>query len=65
MVFAPDGAVLEEHPVPAGRPSNCAFGGEGLDDLYVTTLDGRLYRVADTGLRGHLRPPRSRPFLPV
>ena len=44
-VFAPDGAVLEEHSIPEGRPSNCAFGGPALEDLYVTTLDGRLYRT--------------------
>lgn len=61
-VFAPDGTVLGEHPLPAGRPTNCAFGGAGLDELYVTTIDGRLYRVPDTGLRGHLQPPtRPRP----
>ncbi len=51
-VFAIDGTVLEEHPVPAGRPSNCAFGGPDLDILFVTTLDGRLYRVPNTGRRG-------------
>lgn len=44
-VFAPDGTVLDEHAQPAGRPSNCAFGGPDLDQLYVTTLDGRLYRT--------------------
>jgi gluconolactonase len=63
-LFASDGTVLEEHPVPAGRPSNCAFGGDGLGDLYVTTLDGRLYRVANSGLRGLLRPPARPPHLP-
>lgn len=57
-VFATDGTVLEEHPVPAGRPTNCAFGGPGLDVLYVTTIDGRLYRVANTGRRGLLAAPR-------
>ncbi len=62
-VFATDGTVLEEHPLPAGRPSNCAFGGPDLDILYVTTLDGRLYRVPNTGRRGHLQPPAVRPFL--
>ncbi len=59
-VFAADGTVLEEHPLPAGRPTNCAFGGADLGTLYVTTIDGHLYRVADTGRRGHLRPPRGR-----
>ena len=38
--------VLEEHLLPtAGGPTNCAFGGTNLDILYVTTLDGRLYRA--------------------
>ena len=54
-VFAPDGTVLEEQPVPEGRPSNCAFGGEELDDLYVTTLSGHLYRVS-LGRRGLRQP---------
>lgn len=58
-VFATDGTVLEEHPVPAGRPTNCAFGGTNLDVLYVTTIDGRLYRVPNTGRRGLLAPPAA------
>ncbi len=61
-VFAPDGTVLEEHSVPAYRPTNCAFGGPDLTDLYVTTMDGRLFRVVDSGLRGALEPPANRPF---
>ena len=62
-VFAPDGTVLEEHLLPAGRPTNCAFGGPHLDVLYVTTLDGRLYRVPNTGRRGHLQPPAVQPYV--
>jgi gluconolactonase len=61
-IFAAGGTVLEEHPLPAGRPTNCAFGGPNLDDLYVTTLEGHLFRVPDTGRRGHLQPPRARLF---
>ncbi len=34
-VFAPSGAVVEEHPAP-GLPTNVCFGGPDLDDLYVT-----------------------------
>ena len=64
-VFAPDGTVLEEHPVPAGRPTNCTFGGPDLTDLYVTTIGGHLYRVRNTGRRGYLRPPAVRPWLPA
>jgi len=62
-VFATDGTVLEEQPVPAGRPTNCAFGGPNLDTLFVTTMDGRLYRIPNTGRRGQLQPPPARPFL--
>ena len=49
-VFATDGALLAEHHLPSNAgPTNCAFGGSGLADLYVTTLDGRLYRVLGAG----------------
>jgi gluconolactonase len=41
-VFAPDGRVLETHPLPCDRPTNCAFGGPELRDLYVTSTDGHL-----------------------
>lgn len=57
-VFTPQGRVLETHPVPANRPSNCTFGGDDLSTLYVTTLDGILLR-AQTERTGHLLyPPR-------
>ena len=62
-VFAANGALLEQHLLPAGNPSNCAFGGPDLTELYVTTLDGRLYRVPNSGRRGHVQPPAERPFL--
>jgi gluconolactonase len=61
-VFSTDGTVVEEHPVPGGRPTNCAFGGSDLTDLYVTTMDGHLYRVAKTGRRGILALPAQRPY---
>jgi gluconolactonase len=61
-VFATDGTVLEEHLLPGDAgPTNCAFGGADLDVLYVTTLDGRLYRISNTGRRGALLPPAVRP----
>ncbi len=62
-VFAADGTVREEQPLPGGRPTNCAFGDADLATLYVTTIDGRLYRVRDSGRRGRLQPPTIRPFL--
>lgn len=54
-VFAPDGVVVERHPVPCTRPTNCAFGGSGLSDLYVTTIEGYLFR-AKTRRRGQPMP---------
>jgi len=51
-VIAPNGQVLESHRSPAGRITNCAFGDPGLTSLYVTTAQGHLYRVANTGLQG-------------
>jgi gluconolactonase len=51
-VFAPSGAVIETHPIPADLPSKCCFGGPGLDTLYVGTGSGHLYRAAAGGRRG-------------
>ena len=50
-VFSPTGQVLETHPTPAA-PTNCAFGGPNLTDLYLTTTEGHLYRVKDVGRQG-------------
>ncbi|MFB6170293.1 MAG: SMP-30/gluconolactonase/LRE family protein [Haloarculaceae archaeon] len=55
-VFAPSGRVLETHPVPGRRPTNCAFGGEDLRTLYVTGFDSGLHR-ARTDRRGYLGAP--------
>lgn len=57
-VFAPNGRVLQTHPVPFDRPTNCSWGGNDLSTLYVTTGSGHLLR-AETGLRGHLLYPHS------
>jgi gluconolactonase len=57
-VFAPNGRVLETHPVPANRPTNCTFGGADLRNLYVTSIEGHLLR-AQTDRQGLLLyPPR-------
>jgi gluconolactonase len=53
MVFAPDGEVLERHPFPEDRPTNCTFGDRDLQTLYVTNIGGSLYR-ARTERRGRL-----------
>ena len=44
-VFAPDGTVLETHPMPEDRPTNCTFAGSDLTTLYVTTGGGHLLRT--------------------
>jgi gluconolactonase len=44
-VFSPSGEILEMHPVPCRRPTNCAFGGEDLRTLYATTIEGFLFRA--------------------
>jgi D-xylonolactonase len=35
--FAPDGTLLARLNVPVQRPTSCAFGGERLDKLFITT----------------------------
>ena len=52
-VFAPDGEVIERHPVAANRPTNCTFGGPDLTTLYVTSTDGHLFRT-ETNRKGRL-----------
>jgi gluconolactonase len=44
-VFSPGGRVLEMHPVPAIRPTNCAFGGPDMTTLFVTTSQGHLFKA--------------------
>ena len=51
-VFSHSGRVLETHPTPVDWPTNCAFGGRGLDILYVTTHGGHLFKVANTRHKG-------------
>jgi gluconolactonase len=52
-VFAPTGEVLERHPVPCSKPTNCTFGDEDLRTLYVTSIEGHLFR-ARTERQGRL-----------
>ncbi|RMF88697.1 MAG: SMP-30/gluconolactonase/LRE family protein, partial [Nitrospinota bacterium] len=44
-IFSPTGRVLETHPVPAMRPTNCCFGGPDMTTLYVTSTQGHFFRV--------------------
>jgi gluconolactonase len=44
-VFTPKGRVLETHPLPANRPTNCCFGGPDLTTLFVTTTQGHFFKA--------------------
>ncbi len=59
-VFSPQGDVIERHPMPVDRPTNCTFGDEDLSTLYVTTSGGHLFRVATQRQGRLLYPPVSR-----
>jgi gluconolactonase len=58
-VFSPGGEVVESHRVPADRPTNCTFAERDLSVLYVTTMDGCLFRV-ETNRQGRLWYPPKR-----
>jgi gluconolactonase len=45
-VFSPEGDVVERHPFPTDRPTNCTFGDRDLRTLYVTSIDGHLFKTA-------------------
>jgi gluconolactonase len=44
-VITPTGRVLETHPVPADRPTNCCFGGADMTTLFVTTSQGHFFKA--------------------
>lgn len=44
--YAPDGRVDRIVPLPVDHPSSCAFGGEMLETLYITTARWLLSEVA-------------------
>ena len=57
--FTPDGRLDRKVAVPVSKPSMCAFGGPGLDLLFVATIcpaqagaDDGLVFVLETGVRG-------------
>ena len=56
-LFSPTGEVLEMHPFPVDRPTNCTFGDPDLRALYVTSIDGHLYKTR-TELEGRLQYPQ-------
>jgi gluconolactonase len=44
-VISPKGRVLETHPVPALRPTNCCFGGADMTTFFLTTTQGHLFKA--------------------
>ena len=52
VVITPGGTIIETHPAPADVPMRCAFGDTDLSSLYVTAVDGGLYRATGVGRRG-------------
>ncbi len=59
--YAPDGRIAKVVRVPVPRPTSCAFGGAGLDTLYITSAriglaDAELARSPLSGSVLSLRP---------
>jgi len=52
-IFSPMGEILETHPVPCDKPTNCTFGDVDLKTLYVTSTEGHLFS-ARTERQGRL-----------
>ena len=67
--YSPEGAIVSAIPLPVPRPTSCAFGGELLDRLYVTSasigllpeqlanapLSGGVFEL-NVGVRGRREP---------
>ena len=59
-VFAPDGALLGEHPMPSTQVSSVCFGGDDLSALMVTSAaigssdpnDGGIYLADGLSMAG-------------
>jgi gluconolactonase len=51
-IVSPTGRILETQAFPDDCPMRCAFGGKGLDELYVTSATGHLWRIRQTGRIG-------------
>ena len=55
-IFDQKGRILETHPTPSLRPTNCTFIDQ---DLYVTSIEGHLLVAKNTGLKGYLLYPKK------
>lgn len=52
--FSPEGVLRRSLVVPFPKPSMCAFGGAGLDRLFVTSISPAVPAQDDAGLSGRL-----------
>lgn len=52
--FSPDGSLRRSLAVPFPKPSMCAFGGAGLDRLFVTSIPPAVSAQDEAGLSGRL-----------
>ncbi|MFZ2293492.1 MAG: SMP-30/gluconolactonase/LRE family protein [Polaromonas sp.] len=50
--FTPDGKLDRSLPVPVKKPAMCAFGGAGLDTLFVTSIRPEGIDLSDQPLAG-------------
>jgi sugar lactone lactonase YvrE len=54
FIFSPDGHLMTSHPLPFDLPAKIAFGGEALNNLYITSGDGFLYEWENCEFKGKL-----------
>jgi gluconolactonase len=54
-VFDASGRLAFTQAFPGDAPVRCAFGGAALDELYVSSGDGCLYRARGLSMRGFAR----------
>ena len=47
-----EGRVIQTFEAPENAPTNCTFGGDKGDVLYVTFATGAVYMLERTGLTG-------------
>ena len=55
--FNENGRVISSHPCPSDEPTNCSFGGDNNDLLFVTFATGKVYIIDNTNLKGNLTYP--------
>jgi len=70
--ISPNGELDRSIPVPVRQPTSCAFGGPGMDVIFITSaregldlpetsLDGSVFALSGSGQRGTSQPPFATP----